>query len=89
MLAYRGACPESETELSAALQMFEKRKHVQMQGVTWTYRALRELLLLRRATCDGNLKSQLSDFKSALAAATRALKLADEFARTNLPVERD
>ena len=47
LLTYRGAYPESETELATALKMFEKQKHLQSQGMTSAYRALHELLLLR------------------------------------------
>jgi tetratricopeptide (TPR) repeat protein len=89
LLAYRGVWVESETELETALEMFEKEKHVQAQGVTWACRALRELLQLRTVAGGTNLKSQISDFKLALAPARRALELADEFARIDYPVERD
>jgi len=89
LLAYRGAYDESETELATARKMFEKQKSVQGQGITWAYRALGGLLRLRQAACGGNWRSEISDLKSALAPARRALELADEDARTVSPVERD
>ena len=89
LLAYRGADAESETELTTALQMFVAQNNVQPQGMTWAYHALRELLRLRHATCRANLRFKISDFKSVHASARRALELADEWARTKLPVERD
>jgi hypothetical protein len=71
-LAYRGADAESETELTMALQMFEQRSHVQLQGVTLAYLAHRELPLLRHTACRGNLKFEISNFKPVHAAARRA-----------------
>jgi tetratricopeptide (TPR) repeat protein len=89
LLADRGAYAESETELATALALFEKQKQVQSEGVVWTYRVLRELLLLRQAALRSNLKSEIADLKSAITPARRALELADEYARTDYPVERD
>jgi tetratricopeptide (TPR) repeat protein len=66
---------EAEEELAVALALFEKIDHVQLQGVTWAYRALRTLLM-------GNVKATIE-------AARRALELADETAHTIHPVERD
>lgn len=77
LLACRSADAESETELATALTMVEKQNHVQSQGVMWADRALRELRRLRIAV---NLKSEIPDLKSSLAAARRALELADETA---------
>jgi len=95
-LSYRGAYAESETELATGLRMFERLEHFQMQGVTWAYRALRELLRLRSAYASGDLKSGISNSKSpiangqsALPLARRALELADETTRTSHPYERD
>jgi tetratricopeptide (TPR) repeat protein len=84
LLAYRGACAESETELATALKMAENQKHAQMQGVAWAYRALGELLRLRSAS-----QSTICNPQSAIGPARRALELADEDARTTYPVERD
>ncbi|MBI3240741.1 MAG: trypsin-like peptidase domain-containing protein [Chloroflexi bacterium] len=47
LLAYRGEWEEAEGELATALAVFEKQQHVQMQGVTWAYRALRASLMGR------------------------------------------
>lgn len=89
LLAYRGADAESGTELATALQMFEKENKVQGQGINWAYLALCELLRLRETASRGHFKFEISNFKSSLAAARRALELADENARSNFPLERD
>jgi tetratricopeptide (TPR) repeat protein len=90
LLAYRGAWREAEEELAEALALFEKRQNVQAQGVTWACRALRGLLLARTppsplASCPEGEGGR----GELLAAARRALELADEHARTDYPVERD
>jgi tetratricopeptide (TPR) repeat protein len=84
LLAYRGAYAESETELASALKTFEKQSDAQGQCLVWAYRALRELLRLR-----SRRKSAVRNPQSVLAPARRALELADEYARTSYPVERD
>jgi tetratricopeptide (TPR) repeat protein len=56
LLAYHGAYAESETEQATALKMFEKGSRVQGQGITWAYRALRDLLRLRSTVAARNLK---------------------------------
>ena len=84
VLAYRGAYAESETELAMALKVFEERVNLQGQGITWAYRALRELLLLRSRP-----RSALSTPHSTIESARRGLELADEDARTDYPIERD
>jgi len=88
LLAYRGVWAESQDELATALAMFEKQQAVQSQCVVVAYRALRALLMARvgarhAAPLRGNHAAD------ALAAARRALELADEDARTVSPVERD
>jgi len=75
LLACRGAYAESETELATALEMFEEQEHVQAQGHTWAYRALRKLLRLRSTT-----DSPPTTPHSPLDSARRALELADETA---------
>ena len=47
LLAYRGNWEDSESELSAALTLFERLNHTQGQGVTLVYRTQRLLLLAR------------------------------------------
>lgn len=79
LLDYCGASAESKTELATALEMFETQKHAQMQGVTWAYRAQRELLLLRQGVSAGSLKTGSSDSSAPLVSAGRALELADEW----------
>jgi tetratricopeptide (TPR) repeat protein len=84
LLSYRGAYAEADTELATAMKMAEMEKHVQSQGMTWAYRALRELLLLR-STSANTLRAP----NSALDSAHRALEMVDETARTMHPFERD
>jgi tetratricopeptide (TPR) repeat protein len=83
-LAYRGVWAESETELVTASKIVDKQKNLQYHGVTWAYRALRELLRLRSAS-----QSAICNPQSAIGPARRALELADEDACTIYPVERD
>ena len=89
LFAYRGAYPESETELATVQEKTEQQKHMAMQGINWGYRALLGLLRLRQATLRGDLNPQIPDLKSAIAPARRALELADEWAHTQYPLERD
>ena len=86
LLAYRGAYAESERELAIALITFEKRANMQGQGITWAYRALRELLWQQRAKIPVSVSTTS---QSAILAARRALELADETARIQFPYERD
>ena len=82
LLAYRGAWGEAEEELAVALTMFERQEHVQAQGVTWAYRTLRALLLARERVLKTSEVSETLEVyaETALAAARRALELADETA---------
>jgi len=89
LLAYRGRWAEVEEELAAALALFEKQKAVQSQCVVWAYRALRALLLARWTAIAPTPQSPISSIPDALAAARRALELADETARTRYPHPRD
>jgi tetratricopeptide (TPR) repeat protein len=86
VLGYRGMWAESETELATALKMAEKEKHAVTQGMTWAYRALRELLRLRQERV---LKSAIANWQSAIPFARRALELEDQWARANYSVERE
>ena len=72
LLAYRGAWPEAEGELTTALELFEKNNSVQSQGIIWAYRSQAALLQAR--------SGETQAAATALAAATRALELADETA---------
>jgi tetratricopeptide (TPR) repeat protein len=49
LLAYAGRWQEAEDALATALHLFEQEQHIQMQGVTWAYRALLALLQSRAA----------------------------------------
>jgi tetratricopeptide (TPR) repeat protein len=84
VLAYRGSYPASEAELTTAMEFFERLDYTQGQGITWAYRGLSELFLLRTGTQSGIRKAQ-----SAIVGARRALELADATARVSFPVERD
>ncbi len=75
VLSYEGAFEEAEQELLVALAKDAERGDVQGQGVTWAYRALRELLM--------------GDAPAALEAAGRARELADRAAEGSHPFERD
>ena len=81
VLAYCGSWKESEQEQDIAQQMFEKENHVQGQGMVWSYRALR-FLLMGRQTADDR-QSSIVNRKSAIESAQRALELADETAKPN------
>lgn len=91
VLAYLGRWEDSEKELSNALMLYEKKNHVQMHGVTWSYRALRFLLMAREEAIFDTRKSNnkyripaLSNVEtSAIESAQRALGLADETAKPN------
>ncbi|HXU33078.1 MAG TPA: TIR domain-containing protein [Thermoanaerobaculia bacterium] len=80
-----GRWEEAEGELSAALETLEEQRQVQSQGLIWAYRALLHLLHLRTTGALDFAETRAS----ALAAAHRALELADETARTWHPYERD
>jgi tetratricopeptide (TPR) repeat protein len=93
LLAYEGADVESEAELATAQTMYEEQNHLQAQGVTWAYRALREMLRLRSVdACPQRQQGMIDEPSLALPgvqAARRALELADETARTKYPHERE
>ncbi len=82
LLTYQGIWEEADDELATALAMFEKENSVPDQGYTWAYRALHALLMQRAVP-------PLPLPRSPLSAAQRALELADEWARTQYPMERD
>lgn len=83
-LSYRGEWAEAEQELTSGLELFEKQQNVQSKGLVWAYRALRSLLLAQ-----DDPKVATNNLHSALTSATRALELADEYARTYAPTPRD
>ena len=92
LLAYRGKWAEVEEELAAGLALFEKVQEVQSEGVVYSYRALRELLMVREGSPSAPLlkgEGGRGPVYEAVGAARRALELADEDARTDYPVERD
>ena len=86
-LFYRGEWNDSEQELKTAEKLFEKEKNVQSSGLTWSYLALRFLLMARKVVDSGQLT--MDSVKSSIQCAQRALELADEDARTDAPTARD
>jgi tetratricopeptide (TPR) repeat protein len=94
LLAYRGAWQEAEPELAASSRYWEQTHDPQGLCIDEAHRALRALLLARALTptplpCAGEGKEQGGEVRAAVAAARRALELADEWARTQYPVEYD
>jgi tetratricopeptide (TPR) repeat protein len=85
LLSYHGTWQEAEKELDSALKLFEKQHSIQSEGIVWSYRSVRYLLMARE--CDQ--RSATSYQRSAIKSANRALELADETARTRYPHERD
>jgi tetratricopeptide (TPR) repeat protein len=85
LLGILGRWVDGEGELATALARFEDRNDVQDQGLIWAYRALVHLGRLR---ADG-AADPAENRGAALAAARRALELADETARKQFPYERD
>jgi tetratricopeptide (TPR) repeat protein len=88
LLAYREAFDETTQELDAALAIKVWRDNPQGAGVNQAYRALRELLMARVGARHAS-PLRGNPAADAMAAARRALELADEDARTVSPVERD
>ncbi len=87
LLVCRGVWTAAEAEFDRAQAMAERRQETQNLGLTWAYKALNLLMLLRVAEISKKQRIELTG--NALAAAKRALELADEEARTSYPVERD
>jgi tetratricopeptide (TPR) repeat protein len=86
LVAYRGVWQESEDEFTASLLLAEKLEAAQGQGLIWAYRALHALLM----TCQPLSPEVGRRVRGeSLNAARRALELADEWARTQYPMERD
>jgi tetratricopeptide (TPR) repeat protein len=83
LLTYLGRFDTANSELQDALSVFGAKKRVQDQCYTWAYRALRALLLARASRLETAEVSETSAVyvEAALAAARRALELADEWQR--------
>jgi tetratricopeptide (TPR) repeat protein len=75
VLLYIGKWNEADIELKVGLQIEEKISHIQSQSVIWSYRALCFLMRARE-----EIKTNSKNLESAIEAARRALKLADETA---------
>ncbi len=91
LLAYCGVWEEAEREFTASSFLSEKLLDVlQSYGLTWwAYRALRALLIARNKTKTSEVSETSEVYAAALSAARHALELADAWARTQYPVERD
>jgi len=89
VLFYRGEWDDSKQELETAEKLFEKEKNVQSLSVTWSYRALRFLLMTREEAIFDTRKSNIEYRRLAIESAQRALEMADEDARTDAPTPRD
>jgi tetratricopeptide (TPR) repeat protein len=89
VLSYRSAWQEAEQELDKSLELAEKQKNVQMQGVIWSYCALRFLLMAREEAILDTRKSNNEYRILAIECAQRALELADETAKTRYPHSQD
>ncbi|HKP37287.1 MAG TPA: TIR domain-containing protein [Pyrinomonadaceae bacterium] len=76
LLVYKGSYVEAKKELATAMEVFEMMKHSQLKGVTWSYFGLLELLRTRSASPSKVDSAPMFD------AADKALKLADETARS-------
>jgi tetratricopeptide (TPR) repeat protein len=63
LLAYRGNFKESSKELSKALKAFQESQQISSEGIAWSYRSLRAILM--------------SDSRAALDHALKARELAD------------
>ncbi|MEL7476083.1 MAG: hypothetical protein AAGJ55_07615, partial [Cyanobacteria bacterium J06555_12] len=87
LLAYREAWEAAAEELNRALEFFEIAINIQSQGVVWAFRALSALLRTRSPKTSDPQRAELA--ATALAAARRAINLADEDTRTRYPHERD
>ncbi len=91
VLSYRGVWQKAEQELKKSLEFAKKNGHIQMQGITWSYRALHLILMARDNSQSKILNLNLVLRKagaSSTASASRALELADEQAK-DYPVPRD
>ncbi len=87
LLAYCGAWADAEKELLTAQKVFDELGPGQTNygSVNWAYRTLRALLWVRAVGAEHAAPLHAE----GLAAARRALQLADETARTWSPYERD
>ena len=87
VLSYRGVWQEAGQELDKALELAEKQKNVQVQGATWSHRALL-FLLMARGIVSRN-ESSIGNLKSAIECAQRALEFIEKTARTQYGAPRD
>ncbi len=84
VLSYRGVWQKAEQELDNAIAIQQKIKHVQTEGLSNAYQALRFILMAR-----ANPQSKIENLKSAIESAQRALELADEETKQRYTHPRD
>ncbi len=87
LLAYRGDWGAAAEALDRALELDGGNGNIQAQGLIWAYKSLSALLWSRSPQISDPQRAELA--ATALAAAQRAIALADETARTRYPHERD
>ncbi len=75
LLAYEGDFSESKEELEIALKSFGKLRYTQSEGIVWSYRTLRALLI--------------GETEAALGATYQTLRFWEKDAQEDYPVERD
>ena len=84
LLSYRGAWQEAKQELDLSFNYDTKQNDYQGLSVDWSSRALRFLLMARAAP-----ELKITNLKSAIEAASRALELADKTTKISYPHPRD
>ena len=87
LLAYRGDWGAALEELQISTDYWQKTNDLQGLCLNEAYRALNALLRTRLSQTTDSHWTELA--ATAVAAAQRAIALADEYARTSYPVERD
>ena len=89
VLSYCGKWQDAEQEQDQALSLVKKLSAIQPEGIIWSYRALRFLLIVRgKLTVDSGQLAEKS-VEWAIECAQRALELADETTLILMNVPRD
>ena len=89
MLLYTGLYNEAQKEFSRAIKQFEIVYENEYIGIVWSYRTQLILLMAREESLINGRPSNLKHRRFAIQAASYALELAEEFARTQFPLEND
>jgi tetratricopeptide (TPR) repeat protein len=82
VLAYRGVWQESEQELATSLKLFEKIQALDWLGITWSYKALKQILIAheRERPFEFNVINQFIQ---------NAISAHDEWSKQNYPIGRN